>query len=57
MSQVEKLRAELRGSYANRALLYYLIFDEMRTELGAERAEQIMSRAIYKRGLQKGKAK
>ena len=57
MSQEEKLRAELRDSFANRAILYYLIFDEMRNELGAEQAEQIMSRAIYKRGLQKGKAK
>ena len=57
MSQEEKLRAELRDSFANRAILYYLIFDEMRQELGAERAEEIMSRAIYKRGLQKGKGR
>jgi hypothetical protein len=48
------LREQLYESFKNRALLYYLIFDELRTELGAERAEEIMKRAIYRRGRQKG---
>jgi hypothetical protein len=34
--------------------LYYLIFDELRRELGAERAEDLMKRAIYRRGEQIG---
>ncbi|NQT36256.1 MAG: L-2-amino-thiazoline-4-carboxylic acid hydrolase [Planctomycetes bacterium] len=51
----EKFRQQLYDSFANRAHLYYLIFDEMRAELGEARAAEIMKRAIYKRGRQKGK--
>ena len=51
----EKLRTELYDSFKNRALVYHLIFDELRTELGAARAEEILSRAIYRRGQQKGR--
>ncbi len=51
----EQLRQELYESYKNRALLYYLIFDEMRREVGEEKAEAIMKRAIYARGVQKSK--
>jgi hypothetical protein len=53
----EQLREELYDSFKNRAILYYLIFDEMRKELGAEKAEAILSRAIYRRGEQKGAAR
>lgn len=53
----ERLRTELYDSFRNRALLYYLIFDELRKELGAERAEALLSRAIYRRGQQNGAAK
>lgn len=53
MSQ-ESLRQQLYDSFKNRAILYYLIFDEMRSELGADRAEEILKRAIYRRGAQKG---
>ncbi len=53
----DDLRAQLYDSFKNRAILYYLIFDEMRAELGAERAEAIMTRAIYRRGQQKGRQK
>lgn len=53
MLQEEILRKQLYDSYQNRALIYYLIFDELRSELGAKRAEQILSRAIYKRGAQR----
>ncbi|MGA2032158.1 MAG: L-2-amino-thiazoline-4-carboxylic acid hydrolase [Thermoguttaceae bacterium] len=53
----EQLRQELHESFKHRAILYYLIFDEMRAELGAEKAEEILSRAIYRRGAQKGKQK
>jgi hypothetical protein len=49
MSEKE-LREQLYASFKNRALLYYLIYDEMRGELGAARAAEIMKRAIYRRG-------
>jgi hypothetical protein len=51
----QALREQLYESYKNRALLYHLIFDELRGEVGAEKAEEIMKRAIYRRGAQKGK--
>lgn len=50
----QALREQLYESFKNRALLYHLIFDELRRELGAERAEELMKRAIYRRGRQKG---
>jgi hypothetical protein len=49
-----ELRRQLRASFKNRAILYYLIYDELRNEVGAERAEQILKRAIYRRGEQIG---
>jgi hypothetical protein len=50
----EDLRRQLLESFKNRALLYHLIFDELRQELGDERAEAIMKRAILRRGQQIG---
>lgn len=54
MSQEAELRQQLYDSFKNRAILYWLIYDEMRQELGSERAEDILKRAIYRRGVQKG---
>ena len=51
----ENLRTQLYDSFQNRAVIYYLIFDELRTELGATRAEELLSRAIYRRGQQQGR--
>lgn len=48
------LREQLRASFKNRAILYYLIFDELQREVGAARAEAILQRAIYRRGTQIG---
>ena len=53
----ELLRGELYESFKNRALIYHLIFDELREELGPDRAEEIISRAIYRRGQQRGRQK
>ena len=53
----ETLRRQLYESYKNRARIYYLIFDELRRELGAERAEALLMRAIYRRGEEIGRAK
>ncbi len=52
---IDRLRQELRESFENRAIIYWFIYDELRRVLGAEQAEAIMSRAIYRRGLEKGK--
>lgn len=54
MSQADQLRGQLYESFKNRAVLYWLIFDELRQELGSERAEAILQRAIYRRGAEKG---
>ena len=48
------LRDELKASFKNRAVLYYLIFDELRNEVGEDRAITILKRAIYRRGQQIG---
>lgn len=54
MSQEARLRRQLYDSFKNRAMIYALLYDEMCKELGPERAEAVLSRAIYRRGTQKG---
>lgn len=51
----QDLRKQLYGSFKNRAMMYYHIFDELRKEIGEQKATEIMKRAIYKRGLEIGK--
>ena len=53
----EQLRSQLYDSFKNRAMIYYLIFDELRAELGNDRAEELLSRAIYRRGELRGQEK
>jgi hypothetical protein len=50
----ETLRLQLYDSYKNRAMIYHLIYEELQAAVGAERAEEIMGRAIYRRGADKG---
>ena len=50
----QELRRELVDAFKNRAVLYYLIFDELRGEVGEEKAAAILKRAIYRRGEQMG---
>ena len=50
----EKLRRQLYESFANRAHIYQLLFDQLRSELGSDRAAELMGRAIYQRGAQLG---
>lgn len=50
----ETLRVELYDSFKNRALIYYQVYDELRRELGPEKAEELLKRAIYQRGVEKG---
>ncbi len=47
---VESVRNELQASFKNRAILYYLIFDELRNEIGEQQAIAVLKRAIYRRG-------
>jgi hypothetical protein len=54
MPTVAQLRQQLYDSFKNRAMIYYLVFDELRRELGAAKAEEILKRAIYRRGAEKG---
>jgi hypothetical protein len=49
----EQLRRQLYESFANRAHLYRLILEELRAELGPQRAEELLARAIHRRGTQK----
>jgi hypothetical protein len=53
----EQLRAQLYDSFKNRAMIYHSIFDELRAELGDDRAEQLLGRAIYRRGVSRGQEK
>ncbi|MGD8916661.1 MAG: L-2-amino-thiazoline-4-carboxylic acid hydrolase [Syntrophobacterales bacterium] len=49
------LREQLYGAYKNRGMMYYHIFQELRKEVGDEKAADVMKRGIYKRGLEIGK--
>ncbi len=46
----QELRAQLYAAFKHRAMLYYLIFDELRQELDEPRAIAILQRAIRRRG-------
>ncbi len=52
----EKLKRELDDAFKARARLYRAILDELTVEVGAERAEAVLSRAIEKRGVAAGTA-
>lgn len=48
-------RKDLIAQMKNRALIYMEIYDLLAEELGTARAEQLLARAIYKRGCSAGK--
>ena len=50
----DDLRQQLYESFQNRAMMYYHIFEELRKEVGDEKAAEIMKRGIYKRGVEIG---
>jgi hypothetical protein len=54
MPNEDELRERLYDAYKHRALLYWHIFDELRDEIGQERAAEVMKRAIYRRGRETG---
>lgn len=47
-------RAETRAAFENRALFYLHMYETLAEELGAEKAAELMKRAIYERGLEVG---
>ena len=51
----ENLRKQLYASFKNRAMMYYHIFDALRTEVGEKKAIEIMKRGIHTRGREIGK--
>lgn len=52
--KLEQSRAETRAAFENRALMYAYIYDELESEVGAERAAEILKRAVHRRGLEIG---
>jgi hypothetical protein len=50
-----KSRRETRDAFANRALMYWYIYDELASEVGADRAMTIMKQAVFRRGLEVGR--
>lgn len=48
--RAEKLAAELDAAFRNRADLYRLMLDELAAEFGDDKAEEVLVRAIEKRG-------
>jgi hypothetical protein len=49
------LRQQLYGSFKNRAMMYYHLFEELKKEVGEDKAAEIMKRGIYQRGLEVGR--
>jgi predicted ArsR family transcriptional regulator len=46
--------AQLVAAFKSRALFYLAVYEEMKQEFGAQKAAEVMRRAIYKRGLATG---
>jgi hypothetical protein len=51
----ENLRRQLYDSFKNRAMIYYLIYDELRNACGEDQAAEVLGRAVYRRGEEKGR--
>ncbi len=49
-------RRDLVAQLKNRALIYLEIYDVLSAELGSAKAEELLSRAIFRRGLSAGKS-
>jgi hypothetical protein len=50
----DKHRMEIAESHKNQAIIYLHLFEEMSTEFGAEKATELMKRAINKFGIKSG---
>lgn len=54
--QADRLLDQLRAQIANRALFYLAAYDALADALGAERAEAVLTRAVWLRGRAMGEA-
>ena len=54
-SEAEDLRRQLKEAHMSRALVYAAFYDALAERFDAETAEEVMKRAIYRRGLEVGK--
>ncbi len=54
MTESEDLRQQLKAALKSRAMLYASLLDELTAEVGAAKAEAIMTRAIHARGAAAG---
>jgi hypothetical protein len=52
---MNKYLEALKNEVKNRARIYYLIYKELSAEMGEEKAMELLKRAIYERGAEKGK--
>jgi predicted hydrocarbon binding protein len=54
-SEEQELRRQLKEAHMSRALVYAAFYEALAERFGAETAEEVMKRAIYRRGLEIGK--
>jgi hypothetical protein len=51
VTEVDDLRAQLKAAIKSRALVYSAVYEEIAIDFGEARAEEILKRAIYSRGV------
>ena len=49
--EAQDLRRQLKEAHMSRALVYAAVYEELCARFGAEVAEEVMTSAIYRRGL------
>ena len=54
--ETAELRRQLKEAHMSRAMVYAAFHDELVARFGADVAEEVMKAAIYKRGLEIGRA-
>ncbi len=53
-ADLARSRSETRAAFKNRAIIYAYLLDELKAEIGEERAIAVMKRAIHRRGVDVG---
>ena len=51
---LESLRKQLYGSFKNRAMMYWHIYQALKNELGESKAAELIKRGVYERGVEIG---
>lgn len=52
---LKEARLETRAAFENRAMIYAYMLEELESEIGLEKAVDVMKRAIYRRGTDVGR--